>query len=76
MNDSTLDVRQCFIISEKVMQLVISKKKEVQPPNISANVLINATCTSYARVYLDRAIRKILPFGTIAYVDTDCLLGK
>lgn len=76
MNDSSLDVKQCHMISDKVMQLIISKKKEVQPPNQSANVLINAYCTAHARLYLDRAIRKILPVATLGYVDTDCVLGE
>ena len=76
MNDASLEVKQCHMISGKVMQLIISKKKEVQPPNQSANVLINAYCTAHARLYLDRAIRKILPVATLGYVDTDCVLGK
>ena len=77
MCNPDLDVKQCFMVTDKIIQIVAAKKKETLPPNKSANVLLNAYTTAHGRLYLDKAIRKTLKAGGgLAYCDTDSILGK
>ena len=67
--DPNLEIRQAQLVTEDVLQLVMKKKREVLPPNRSANVLLNAYTTSYGRLYLFKAIQEVLhKGGSIAYV--------
>ena len=76
MCNPDLDVKQCFMVTDKIIQIVAAKKKETLPPNKSANVLLNAYTTAHGRLYLDKAIRKTLKAGGgLAYCDTDSILG-
>ena len=74
-NSSLYNVKDCRIVSEKFLQLTLTKKLEKLPPNRNTCVLINSYTTAYARQLLFKTIQSVLATGaSVLYTDTDSLI--
>ena len=75
MCDPTLDVQRVFLLNEETMQVHFQTKEEFIKDSRRHQPIINAYVTSFARIYLYKAIKTVQDRNLeILYCDTDSMI--
>jgi hypothetical protein len=62
-------------MSPYVVEVSTEAEKGYNKPNVNGNCIISAHVTAYARIEMDKAIRKLLDAGiSVLYTDTDSII--
>ena len=70
--DTSLDIISCFLVTPDTMQVTYQKKDTCLKVNRRAQCVLNSCVTSFARCFLDQALRSLEGAGaSLLYVDTD-----
>ena len=62
-SDDSLEINSCFAVTDDCNQISYQKKDSYLRSNRRSQMCINASVTSFARIHLDKALRKLQEEG-------------